>query len=145
MNMTESTAICGRLDYTLYRKGHPPRRFFEQNMIMNSAKATLAKLIAGEGAGAAITRIGFGIDANGPTPDDKALTAAYIKTLDGHSFPAPGQVTFAFSLAESEANGKTIRELGLICADSALFSRKVRGAIEKTADLSLTGTWTIIF
>ncbi|MNC78397.1 hypothetical protein D3C75_1305980 [compost metagenome] len=52
---------------------------------------------------------------------------------------------FAFTLGESEANGLNIRELGLLCADETLFARKVRGLIEKTSDLSITGSWTIIF
>ena len=35
--------------------------------------------------------------------------------------------------------------LGLICADGTLFSRKQRKPIEKESDLSLTGSWTILF
>ncbi|MGL4448690.1 MAG: hypothetical protein ACRCUZ_13405 [Shewanella sp.] len=145
MNINESITLRGELSITLHQAGRPPKTLTEHNMIMASAKSALARLIAGQGSGKNITRIAFGTSGTGPSPDDAAITGAYTKALAAAEFPAAGQVKFGFSLAESEANGLNIRELGLLCADGTLFARKVRGMIEKTSDLSITGSWTIIF
>ena len=60
-------------------------------------------------------------------------------------YPATGQVRFNWSLSTAELNGVAITEFGLLCADGTLFSRKQRKPIEKESDLSLTGSWTILF
>ena len=118
------------------------------NLIVSAASDPLARLLAGEGQGKAATQIGFGISATEASEDDTALVGAYIKPLAGHDYPAAGRVRFRWALGSAEANGKQIREFGLLAADGTLIARKVRpsGAmIEKSTDLSLTGTWTIIF
>jgi hypothetical protein len=129
----------------VYRHGALIDEFEDDNLIVNGARDALAQLIGGDGAGKTVAQIGFGTSGDGPSPDDAALTGAYVKNLSGRTYPAPGQVEFSWSLATSEANGKAIREFGLICTDGSLFSRKVRGVIEKENDISLSGTWTITF
>lgn len=145
MIINDNISLRGELSITLHRPGQPPQTITERNMIMMSAKSALARLIAGQGTGKNINRIAFGTNGAGPTPNDQAISGAYTKAVSGITFPAEGQVRFAFALGESEANGLNIRELGLLCADGTLFARKVRGLIEKTSDLSITGSWTIIF
>ncbi len=118
------------------------------NLIVAAASEPLARLLAGEGQGQAATKIGFGISATAALESDTALVGAYIKPLAGHDYPAAGRVRFRWALGPAEANGKQIREFGLLAEDGTLIARKVRPAgamIEKSADLSLTGTWTIIF
>ena len=144
MNIAEQIALHGELSITLHRAGHLPQTITEHNMIMTAAKSALARLIAGQGSGKNINRIAFGTNGVGPTPNDQTISGAYTKAT-AITFPAVGQVRFSFTLGESEANGLNIRELGLLCADETLFARKVRGLIEKTSDLSITGSWTIIF
>jgi hypothetical protein len=114
-------------------------------MIMSSARDALARLVGGDGTGKTVTRVGVGTNGSGPTPEDAGLTSAYLKNLAGHSYPATGEVAFAFSLELGEANGKSIKEFGLVCGDGSLFARKTRGAIEKADDIRITGTWTIRF
>lgn len=145
MNIAEQIALRGELSITLHRAGQQPQTITEHNMIMTSAKSALARLIAGQGSGKNINRIAFGTNGVGPTPNDQAISEAYTKAVSAITFPTEGQARFAFTLSESEANGLNIRELGLLCADGTLFARKVRGLIEKTSDLSITGSWTIIF
>lgn len=135
----------GVLHVQVYRHGALIDEFEDDNLIVNGARDALAQLIGGDGAGKTVAQIGFGTSGDGPSPDDAALTGAYVKNLSGRTYPAPGQVEFSWSLATSEANGKAIREFGLICTDGSLFSRKVRGVIEKENDISLSGTWTITF
>ncbi|MDR2952575.1 MAG: hypothetical protein LBU82_04950 [Treponema sp.] len=125
----------------------------ENNLIVNMARDQMARLIAGEFANRNITKIGFGTNNAKPAVEDTVLTDAYVKTLDGYEFPDMGQVRFNWSLGTSEANGKGIKEFGLFCEDGALFARRRRekvggepaDPIHKEADISLEGTWTIIF
>lgn len=145
MIINDQITLRGQLSITLHRAGQQPQAITEHNMIMTSAKSALARLIAGQGSGKNINRIAFGTNGVGPTPNDQAISEAYTKAVSAITFPTEGQARFAFTLSESEANGLNIRELGLLCADGTLFARKVRGLIEKTSDLSITGSWTIIF
>lgn len=145
MNVTDEATLRGEFVMRVYRKGELIEEYVDKNMIMNVAKDAMARLIGGSGTGKTITKIGFGTNTTAPTPDNTALTDAYSKNVSGVTYPATGLVSFGWSLSTSEANGKAIAELGLICSDGTLFARKVRGVINKDADLSLDGTWTILF
>ena len=145
MKITDTIGLKGIFEIKIYQKGRLIEEYRDENMIMNVAKEALAKLIGGDGSGKTITKIGFGTNGNGPSPDDTSLTNAYIKNITSKSYPQINQVRFNFTLATSEANGKSIREFGLICSDNTLFARKTRGVIEKSDDISLEGSWTIIF
>lgn len=137
--------MAGILELRIYRHGQLIDHFRDKNLIVNGARDMLARLVAGDGSGEAVTRIGFGSGSSPASPDDASLTGAYVRSLTGHSYPQAGQVRFEFALATSEANGIGIREFGLITASGELFSRKVRGLIEKNDDISFEGSWTIIF
>jgi len=141
----DDATLRGMFEVRVYRTGTLVEEYRDNNMILNMAKDALARLIAGAGAGKVISKIGFGANGVGPSPDDTALTAPFAKAVSGITYPVPGQVRFAWTLATTEANGMVIREFGLICSDGTLFARKTRGAIEKAADISLDGSWTIIF
>lgn len=141
----DNIGLRGVLEVRIYKSGQKIGGFRDANMIMSDAKTALAMLLGGSGGGKTVTRIGFGTSGTGPTPDDTALTGAYIKNLAASTFPAAGRVQFNFSLEPSEANGATIREFGLLCSDGTLFARKTRGGIEKADDISFEGSWTIIF
>jgi hypothetical protein len=145
MTTTEQITLRGDFLLRVYRNGELIEEQHEPNLIVNMAKDAMARLIGGDGINKQITHIGFGTNGVGPNPNDTALTSAYSKPIAAVTYPATGQAAFAWTLGTSEANGKAITELGLLCEDSTLFSRKTRGAINKEADLSLDGVWTIIF
>lgn len=145
MTDTEQIAMRGDFRLRIYRNGMLVGEQHDPNMIMNVAKDAMARLIGGDGAGKDIASIGFGTNGIGPNPDDTGLTNSYSRPVTGVTYPSTGQAAFAWTLGTSEANGKAIAELGLICSDGTLFARKVRGVINKDADLSLEGIWTIIF
>jgi len=145
MTQTEQVVMRGEFTLRVFRNGTLIEEQFDPNMIMNVAKDAMARLIGGDGAGKIITDIGFGINGVGPSPNDTTLTSSHVRPITSVSYPAPGRVSFNWTLGTSEANGKAIAELGLICGDGTLFARKTRGAINKEADLSLDGVWTIIF
>ena len=147
MQLSDTAALRGRflLDIRRARDGALIERFEDANLIVNGAKDQLARLVGGNGASRHVTQIGFGTGTAAAAPGNTALTGAYWKPVTSVSYPATGQVAFAWSLSTAEANGLAITEFGLRCADGTLFARKVRAAIHKSDDLSLTGTWTIIF
>ncbi|MEW5790047.1 MAG: hypothetical protein ACOY4L_09190 [Pseudomonadota bacterium] len=146
MNMTDTTALRGTFVCELRRAdGALIERIEEANLIVDGAKDQLARLVGGSVEGRHITQIGFGVGTAAAAPGNTGLTGAFWKPVTSVSYPAAGQVAFAWSLSTAEANGLAITEFGLRCADGTLFARKVRAPIHKSDDLSLTGTWTILF
>jgi hypothetical protein len=120
--------------------------FEEKNLVVIGSQQAHAKLLGGDVAGQSVTQIGFGTSAVAPVFSNSVLTSAYIKAVDGHSYPLTNQVQYAFSLGTGEANGKAISEFGLLTASGALYARKTRTApLNKDTDLTFSGTWTISF
>lgn len=145
MNFRDDARLRGVFEIRVIKAGRELEHYRDENMIMSSARDALARLISGAGSGKTVTKIGVGTNGNGPTPDDKGLTGAYSKPVSGCTYPATGEACFAFTIGAGEANGKSIREFGLLCSDGTLFARKTRGVIEKADDIEITGTWTIKF
>lgn len=145
MDQLERIPLRGVFELTIRRQGKVIERVREDNLIVNVARNSLARLIAGDGATKIVTQIGVGENGAGPSPDDTALTNPFTKALSGRTYPAAGAVQFTYVILEGEANGKIIREFGLISHDGTLFARKVRTALTKENDLALEGAWTIQF
>lgn len=146
MTLTDHPALVGVFTLRVFRRGVLVERYEDRNMIVDTARSAFAHLVAGDGAGLSVAEIGFGETGTGPSPDDESLSeTAYSRSIDSYTFPSEGNVAFAWSLGTGEANGLEIREFGLLTGDGTLIARKTRGVIEKSSDLSLDGTWTIIF
>lgn len=115
------------------------------NLIVNSGRQALAKLLGSANPDYRVNQIGFGSSGNPVAGTDVSLySQVFIKALNGVTYSGTS-VIFDYSLELSEANGETIREFGLYTDDATLFSRITRNAINKTSDIRLTGTWTITF
>lgn len=145
MKLVDEFTMRGILELKIYRKGVLVEHFIEPQMILNRAKTLMAKAAKNEAAGVYVNRIAFGTSSTPANPSDTALTSAYVKNIGSHTYPATGQIKFDFTLTTLEANGKNIKEFGLMLTDGTLFARKVRGAIEKDEDMSIVGSWTIKF
>mgnify|MGYP003609472642 FL=1 len=145
MHLSDTQPLAGEFRLAIYRAGQLVEEFVEPNLIVNGAKDQLARLVGGAGTGRHITHIGFGIGTTAAAPTNTGLSGAYWKPVTAVSYPDTGRVAFDWTLSTADANGMAITEFGLRCADGTLFARKVRAAIHKSDDLSLTGTWTIIF
>lgn len=138
-------APTGILRYDVFRGGRLLESCCEKNLIVAGSKGLLAGLLGGDVANKSVTKIGFGTNGAAPSSGNTALTGAFLKTLGAPSYPA-GAVTFPFVLEAADANGLAIIEFGLLTADNTLFSRRVRStAINKAADISFVGSWTISF
>jgi hypothetical protein len=120
--------------------------FEEHNLIVNLARVSMAHLIAGDVANRSMKSISFGTNGTMPSVDDTSITNPFTKDLGAITYPEVGQARFAWSLSTSEANGKAIMEFGMLTTDGKLFCRRTRTTpINKESDISLEGTWTIIF
>jgi len=118
----------------------------EKNLIVNNSKLIHARLLGGDVLNRPLAQIGFGTNPTPPAAGNTTLTSAFLKPLDGVSYPSDSQVRFAFSLGPLEANGMAISEFGLLTGVGMLYARKVRSApLNKDSDLSFAGTWTINF
>lgn len=130
-----------------------------ENLFVNAGLPALAALMGGDTAGQFAAAIGFGTGSTAPTVNDTALTApAYYKTLDAHSEDGSGSVTLNWSLTTSDtgAQGITIQELALFAnhgsvglpgtaAPAPMLARKTISPIVFTANMSISGTWTLTF
>jgi len=121
----------------------------EYNVIVNSARLALTKLLSGADTSNTFIRyFAVGVSTTPASPTDTSLgQQVYKNNIVSYDFPVNGQVRFHWHLDYNEANGHDITEFGLICNDgTTLFSHRVRStAVTKTNDLSFDGTWTIIF
>ncbi len=140
---------CGRIVYELAGT----------NLFVNAGLPALAALLGGDTAGEFAAAVGFGSGSNPPTVTDTALTApAYYKALDTHSEDGNGSVTFNWSLGTTDttAQGITIQEIALFAnknstvlpganAPAPMLARKTIGAIAFSANMSISGAWTLTF
>lgn len=115
----------------------------EPNKVVTLGHTNVARMLGGDPAGKLINKIGFGTNSAAPALTDTALTGSYSRPIDSVIYPAANSVQFNWSLNADEANGITIRELGLLNDAGNLFARKVRSDIVKTASVRIVGSWTI--
>jgi hypothetical protein len=146
IRIKDAAPTRGDFRMKVYRRGRLVEDYAEHNLIVNSARQAMVKLIAGAGTGKNINRIAFGTSGNIPVVGDTAITSPYIKTVGSIDYPANNKVEFNWSLGIDEANGKEISEFGLLCADGTLFARKSRTKpLNKNSDIAVEGQWIIIF
>ena len=100
-----------------------------------------------------VQRFGVGTGTTPARVTDVALEAPVVlntstttKPIDAVDFLSPFVVRVAFTLANDDANGYILSEMGLFSGGEALIARKVRAvSINKTSDFSPTLTWRIRF
>jgi hypothetical protein len=146
VRFAERPALRGRLCYTVFKSGIAVEQFGEDNLIVDGARLQMARLVAGDVSGRSIDRIAVGTSGGIPAVSDSEIANPFVKAVDGFDYPADGQVRIRWKLLVSEANGKEIREFGLLTADGTLFARRVREKpVFKEPDISVEGEWIITF
>jgi hypothetical protein len=113
------------------------------NLVVTTGRINTVKLLGGDASGKRISKIAFGTNGNNPDLTDTGLTGSFSKLISGVTYPESNSVMFSWSLEAGEANGMTIRELGLLNDDGVLCARKVRADIVKTSSVRLVGTWKL--
>lgn len=130
----------------VFVRGELVEKFEEDNLLVDQGRANVVHLLGGDGANLQITQIGFGTSGVAPAAGNTALTGQFLKALTSHSYPTATSVQFNFDLATTDANGLMIMEFGLITASGTLHARKVRAAaLAKASDMSLSGSWTLLY
>ena len=146
MKLADVARMSGHLRIWVRKNGELVEKMDEHNLIVDNAKTVMAHLAGGDVASRSIAKVAFGTNGTAPAASDSSITDPYEKQVDAVEYPQSGQVTFHFSLGSSEANGKQIREFGLLCADGTLFARRIRSeALAKEQDITIDGEWTIAF
>lgn len=144
---SEHIQARGTLQLAAYDKdGNLLWQEFHKNLIVNDGREQFCHLLAGDVTNRSITQIGFGTNSTATIVTDTALTGSFAKAIGAITYPAINSVLINWTLGTTEANGMTIYEFGLLCANGKLFSRLVRtGGIVKTNAIQLVGTWTLTF
>jgi hypothetical protein len=141
----EKPKVTGKLELKIYDNGQLIESFEEKNLVVYNGSVCMAKLLSGVTTNAYPTKIGIGTNGNDPVVGDTTLVSGFTKALACSSFPFPNKCQFTFSILESEAVGKQVREFALLTANNTMFARRNRVVIEKTNTIRLEGTWTITF
>lgn len=147
MRISDSSKVArGIFTLDIFRRGELLEHYEDDNLIVDQGRTNITRLLGGDGAGLQIAQIGFGTNGAVALPGNTALTGAYIKAIDAHAYPTATSVLFNFSLGTTEANGMAIYEFGLFTMSGLLHARKVRGGpLAKASDLSLSGTWQLLY
>lgn len=144
MNIKESIIANGEVDIKVFENGKLIDRIEEKNLVVTIGKTNVAKLLGGDAAGKAITKIAVGTNGLQAAAGDMAITNQFSKAIDSATYPTANSLLVSFDIDNSEANGLTIREFGLLNDDGILFARKARSTdIVKTNAIRLVGSWTI--
>lgn len=144
MNHDEQIQLHGSLRYAIFRNGKLWQRIEQENLVVNTGKNALARLLGGGRTGG-ITKFGVGTNGTAAAVANANLTNGFIRAIGTATYPQTGQVVFPWQVAADEANGLNIQEMGLLFADNTLFARITLGAIAKTNILTLNGEWAVNF
>lgn len=141
--MSDAHAVRGDVHLEVKKNGIVIDVSDEHNVVVIGGRSVLAGLLGGRDSGKYITHVGVGTSSNAATENDTDLVGKVLIAVSGATYDGP-KVRFNFTIGSSQANGMTIRELGLFFANGVMFSRKVRkSAIGKEDDIEITGYWDI--
>lgn len=140
--------ITGEIHLEVYRDNRLIDTIDDHNLVVDAGRKRLAELAAGKVGSYAesyITHIGLGSGNTVESVNDTALVDQQLFPLS--SVEVNGRdVQCNFFIANNEAVGLSIHELGLFCSDGTMFSHRVRqGIIEKYEDIELRGYWILHF
>ena len=149
MRFNDKTPIVtGEIHLEICRNNEIIEEINDHNLVVDVGRKRLAALAAGKVGNyteSYITHIGLGSGNATETVNDTTLENQQLFPLT--SVEVNGRdVQCNFFIADNEATGLSIRELGLFCTDGTMFSHRVRqGVIEKYEDIELKGYWRLHF
>ncbi len=140
--------VTGEIHLEVCRDKKIINQIDDHNLVVDAGRKRLAALAAGKVGSyteSYITHIGLGSGSTEESINDTKLENQQLFPLT--SVEINGRdVQCNFFIANNEAVGLSIRELGLFCTDGTMFSHRVRqGVIEKYEDIELKGYWILHF
>lgn len=137
----EKLKLKGVLELRFFLNGILQSIKKENNLIVDSGFYNLFLSLSGT-TGYSIDRIQCGDNGATPVPGNTVITHPVDLTILT-STSTINSLTLTFQLGSGDANGLTISEFGIICADDSLFSRKSWTPFLKSSALTVEGTWVI--
>lgn len=145
-------AVRGEVTIACRSRGGSVRRIAVRNTItylgLNALLALLAQTVNPTTYAAA--KLVPGTSGTPPTPGDLAMGSPVTSPghilLSSSNFShswAARELTITATLGEGQANGQTLREIGIVLADGSVFARQVHPGFEKTEIMTVTYTWRI--
>jgi len=141
--MAQAIGISGIFNLDIYQAGILISSESSQNLVVNAGLNTIADLLRGITFGRSIATIGFGTNGDPTLPSTTALTNPFLKPPESIAQEGNGRLEIKWELGSGEAIGTEIREFGLLTENGLLFARKNRDLLQKTAALTLRGTWIV--
>lgn len=141
----------GEFHIEVRRRGEIVDEFHDHNLVVDTGRVRLAELAAGLSK-KHITHIGVGSGGDVEDESDTALIDQQLFDVTDASVDGR-DARFEFVIGAEDANGLSITEFGLFCADGTMFSHRVRrdegtgriGTIEKMEDIEIRGYWILHF
>ena len=140
--------VTGEIYAKIYKNNKVIEEISDHNLVVDVGRKRLAELAAGKVASytnSYISHIGLGSGNTTESVSDTGLKDQQLFPLT--SVEVNGRdVKCNFFIANDEAVGLSIHELGLFCSDGTMFSHRVReGVIEKFDDIEIRGYWILHF
>lgn len=146
--------VRGDVQIELTRVGaeRPFRRFTIKNTIVLAGLNSplyLWKQDIGSPSDWQLTQLIAGSNGTPPTVGDIALVAAVpggditLSASDRTLSTSTGELILHGTLTTGQANGYTLREVGIFMGNGQLFARQIHPAIEKTSSITVSYTWRI--
>lgn len=117
-----------------------------KNLIVTLGKKLVVRHLGGDASyhDEFLTKMGFGTSDTAPSAGDTALGAEVTEKTATITYPTDTSLKATATLATGDANGNTIKEIGLKTGVTEfLFSRIANLSIAKTATVTVTVEWTI--
>lgn len=145
--------VRGQIQLTIRHADGRVRRIVVKNTITYAGCNALLFLLAQSSGNAAdwkLARLIPGRNATPPTVGDLAVIdpvaspdQVVLTNPDLVVSTATGELVVTGTLQTSQANGSTLREVGLVLANGWLFARQIHPAVDKDSSISITYTWRI--
>ena len=145
--MKDELGIKGEVSIRGYnQQGELVLSIDKNNLVVTAGKTAASRLLGSYTANKNVTQFGVGTGSAAATLADVApLTGQVKKNVGSVAYPDSSSVLFNWTIDYTEANGLTVQEMGLFCADNTLFARIVTDPIVKTSSIRLVGSWKISF
>ena len=154
MSRVRTPALCadvaakGHVRVTITdARGHIVEQFEQRNLVVTAGRNLLRDFLNNT-APTGLTHIALGTDATASDATQTALVAEVYRDLITSRATDVGQLTLTLYLGTTQANGNTLREVGLFNAASlgTMYARvPLASSIAKTSAIAVTFTWTLTF
>ena len=135
----------GTIEYIIYKDGIAIEHTIDHNLVTNSGRNMLAKLVAGESTASPIAYIGFGTGLAPEALTDIQLENQLLIEVDNYVVSGE-QVTFFWTLRADQGNDLNISEFGLFSHNGTMITHQVRGkVVGKASDMVIQGKYILHF